>query len=140
MLARSRQHERRVRVEFERRQAQRLHYARNLRSVLDEAPQAAGNQFGFEETTPVTRQRVPIDVRDLTIICGDAGQKLTELFGEGRVDVGQLGGQLVALGLDPVIEDLTPLVLFLRLHLFEPLTQVWYRGLQTLALRPGVLY
>jgi len=38
---------------------------RHLNSALYEAPQAAGNQFRNEETLPVTRQRVRIDVLDL---------------------------------------------------------------------------
>jgi hypothetical protein len=57
---------------FKSGQAQRLCDPRNVHSALYKAPQAAGNQFGFEETPAVTRQRVPIDVLDLTIVCGDA--------------------------------------------------------------------
>jgi hypothetical protein len=62
-----------------------------------------------------------IDVLDLAIICGDARQKLSELLGKGGIDVGQFSVQLVALGLDPIIDELTPLVLFLLLQFFEPL-------------------
>src|SRR4051812_36139817 len=87
--------------------------------AFPKAFEVARNQFSNEKAPSTRRQGMALMYSTSRSLAAMREQKLSQLVGNSRVDRGQFGSQLVALGPDPIIDELTPLVLFLRLHLFE---------------------
>jgi hypothetical protein len=123
-----------------RRQMQQVDDARRVYAISNPAGQAPRLELRNKQAVSALWQIVVVDELDFAIAGRHARQQLSELFGKGWLKVGQLSSQLVAFGLDPIIDELTSFVFFLRLHFLKPLPQSGHGGLQTLAPKCGVLH
>ena len=127
-------------IVLEARQPKVSDNPRNVARAVTETPEAARDHLGPGEPRRAARSRLRVASLDLAVVRVHARHEIGDAGGERRIDLPQLGGELVALGLRPLVGLPASLILLLCLQLAQSLAKLCDGRLHSVAPERGVVH